>query len=187
MAKRILNDLKSRACVAAGIESFYSPSSWLRRVTIVDTTKNDGYAFQGEFVNDAHEIDLGTPQVLLLCAYIPGRDRTNEYRVLILNPDESLTLTPIQTSGNRRTGWALTIRDEIAALLHTIQTGEVPAVEPWTVTIHYDAEEALTRIIDLTGATDGDIVAAALLFLGAMTETRINDVVGVYTDTYQDL
>lgn len=91
---------------------------WIKKVTGVDGSKSDGYAFQGNFlqVGSTAELPVGT---ILMYFYGSGsaKNHTIEVRIHLVTPD-GLEDTGISTSRDNRksSGWALDIRDKVAEL-----------------------------------------------------------------------
>lgn len=93
--------------------------SWAKLITDVDPNGRNGYAFDGDFVNDGTvELDLSKP-ALALVSFRHGSMKYNygEYAVVKVNTDGTLTATDIMASDADGKGWALRIRDDLVALL----------------------------------------------------------------------
>jgi len=103
--------------------------SWAKFVTAVDTSKVNGYAFKGEFVEDGTvEVEI-KPQVFLIMTTNGSRKyQTQHYSVVTMDAVGTLALTNIYTTDEER-GWALRIRDKVAALVALVAeiSGQAPA------------------------------------------------------------
>jgi hypothetical protein len=89
---------------------------WAKRVTSVDNRSTNGYSFVGDFVRDG-TVDA-QPGVYLIHTQNGSRNYPVEhYSVLILNDDGTITDSSIYTNSSQGQGWALRIRDQVAALL----------------------------------------------------------------------
>jgi len=88
--------------------------SWAKRVDSVDFSKQNGFCFEGEFVPDG-TVEY-TPGVYLV-ATVTGSlmYQTTHYSVVRVKADGVEVLAPYTT--DRERGWALRIRDGVAALL----------------------------------------------------------------------
>jgi len=92
---------------------------WVRQVESVDLSKATGYAFVGDFVNEGTtEVDDGPAVYLVATVEGSRRYQVTTYDVVIRRGAE-LETTDIETD-NTSKGWALRIRDQVAALLDDI-------------------------------------------------------------------
>lgn len=124
-------DLYTQIVAVAGIyqDNRFS-SNWVKRITAVDTSKQNGYCFQGEFINSGTVEITNEPQLFLIAGTSGSRkNNTTTYLVVVL-VNGKLERTEIQTD-NGKSGWALRIRDAVAAKLTEItRNPEVKAEEP---------------------------------------------------------
>lgn len=101
---------------------------WIKTLTSVDTTQSNGYAFVGSFAKfDATvEVDEGT----WFLSYIEDTSATRLYgRNVTLYQARGGDLVQVETWRLDATnGWALKIRDEIAALIATPAAPNVDAL-----------------------------------------------------------
>jgi len=90
--------------------------AWIKKVTAVSPAGVGGYAFIGDFISTG-TIDIQGPTVLL-AATVRGsmKYHTTTYNVLVLDAANQLTVTDVRTNDKEK-GWALRIRDQVAALL----------------------------------------------------------------------
>lgn len=118
---RAILNLYERIALVAGIEFDSRFANWIKRVTSVNAAPNNGYMFEGDWVKD-ETIELGNADALYLVAGKHGsrKNQTTEYRVVILR-NGRLETTDIAANNEDR-GWALLIRDRIAALLAELGT-----------------------------------------------------------------
>lgn len=116
-ATKVLNSRTSTQKVKVTIELSKRHKCWAKTVTHVDITKNNGYAFEGEFVkaNELIELPVGT--------YILGyeqtgsdRNKETEARIYIVT-ENGLEKTGVETSTTKN-DWALRIRDAAAELIN---------------------------------------------------------------------
>ena len=120
---------------------------WHKHVTAVDKSKDNGYAFEGEFLNDGeHDLPVGA----IVISKDPNPSRRDPYgaiaRCMRVEPDGTLTTTNRQESKSWLDGqdWNeefLSFRDHVAEQL-AVSQGQ-PAPNP------------------LAGFTDEEIVAEA--------------------------
>ncbi len=123
---------------------------WIKEVAKVDTSKSDGYAFEGPFVKDG-TVEIEIKPTLYLVASETGSAKYHscDYRVVAMDAQGDLSKTEIGTDGEP--GWALRIRDQVAALLKSIS--ETPAAP----TLREAVEELLRE------ASDSDLEAVKSL------------------------
>jgi hypothetical protein len=91
--------------------------SWAKTVGKVDAKARNGYAFSGEWINEGTtEMEI-EPRVFLVHFNHGSRKyTTGEYAIVTMDADGELHATDIMTDDRER-GWALRIRDQVAALL----------------------------------------------------------------------
>ena len=122
MNKLIVEDLKTEAINTAGLETDSRWKRWAKFVDRVDSTQVGGYAFVGPFIDDG-TLECSVPQArVILCASVTGsrKYQITTYGVVILRPDGSLESAAIGTDDSRK-GWALRIRDDVAALVASLK------------------------------------------------------------------
>jgi hypothetical protein len=101
---------------------------WIKRLTGVDTTKSDGYAFLGTFCRFEETVDV--PEGTLFMSYIEdtrASGRVDGRDVQILRAADGGLETVCSWKLDDTRGWALKIRDEVAALF------PAPTVAPLTM------------------------------------------------------
>lgn len=96
-------------------ENSYKFKKWAKTVTSVDTSKSNGYAFEGEFLalDRKHELEVGT-YILQYGEF--GDHRSPRINVRLLQVTED-GLTQVKEWANVGKSWALECRDEIAGLI----------------------------------------------------------------------
>jgi len=106
--------------------------AWIKKVTAVSPKGVGGYAFVGDFVRTG-TIDIEGP-IVLLAATVRGsmKYHTTTYNILILDSLNHLSITDIRTN-DKEQGWALRIRDQVAALLTQVTPTSTPEPNPLTV------------------------------------------------------
>ena len=152
--------------------------NWVKKVTKVDSSKTNGYAFEGKWINEG-TVDVTGPIVLLVKTTRGSRKyQTATYNVIVMNAAGELRLTDIRTTDKKR-GWALRIRDAVAALLTEIHQQPKPEPPPKTraplILPSDSAKPKVTVILSAAGVadleklrlrlpalTDAEIVAASL-------------------------
>ncbi len=90
---------------------------WVKILKRVDTSKTDGYAFEGDFVTIDRmiEVEAGT---LLLCFGREGSMKYNSPYVTLYRVEENRTRTTLFERGSLNEAWALEVRDEIAEIVN---------------------------------------------------------------------
>lgn len=122
---RAVVNLHDKIEIVSGVEFDHRYKNWIKRVDAVDTTKTNGYAFEGDLVGDRTIEVTNTPTVFLVAGTSGSRKHaTTHYRIVVLR-DGKLEATDIQAD-NRDSGWALIIRDRVAALLKELQGADAP-------------------------------------------------------------
>jgi hypothetical protein len=117
--KVIFDNLQKEAIKAAGLEADSRWKRWVKFVDRVDTSQSDGFAFVGDFINEGTiEVDLPTSRLALVCTTTgSNKYRTSHYQVVWVNPDKSITPVDGLSTNDSKRGWALRLRDKVAALL----------------------------------------------------------------------
>ena len=94
--------------------------NWVKRIIGINEDIDNGYCFEGAFINDRTvQIEL-EPAVYLVAATSGSRKHQHTtYRVVFMGKTGELHLSNIETD-NTDAGWALRIRDQVADLLKTI-------------------------------------------------------------------
>lgn len=124
MEKVLRDDLKSRALEAAaqavGQKVDYRFQSWAKFVTGVNMAKSNGYAFDGEWLNDG-TVEILPVRYVVLASFAHGSRRynTREYVAMIYDAAEDAfhLPEPLIHTDDRKPGWALRIRDAVSQLL----------------------------------------------------------------------
>jgi hypothetical protein len=151
--KRIIN-LENVVRSAADLDYDHRFKHWTKEITAVDTTKTNGFAFEGDFVK-AGDVEIEIKKRVYLVHSETGstKYRHNSYVIVVLNPDGTATKTNIHTDDSTP-GWALRIRDRVAELL---KSNDEPATRPlvWT-----EVERALINM--LFDMLDAEIAALVL-------------------------
>lgn len=127
--KQISNWL-DRAIKASKLDTDHRFKKWARIVQKIDATKKDGFAFVGPYFEPGtSELDISKPLVILVASETGSmKYRTTSYQVVILSVDGGFEITDISTT-NKPAGWALRIRDKVAALLHDLESNEAVQVD----------------------------------------------------------
>jgi len=124
-----VRDLKDELVAVAGLP-IKAKTAWVRRITGIDSSKRDTYAFTGPgFLADGTvQVKLGTPRLYLVGGDDGGRYGAKHYRFVEMQPDGSLVPTPIQETDSKA-GWALRVRDRVQAILdaHAAFVAALPA------------------------------------------------------------
>lgn len=99
-------------------------NNWAKSIESVDTSKTNGYSLVGEFVpSGTVEVEI-TPRVYLTATAQGTRaNHVTTYLVIRMDADGTLSATDIVTNDNTR-GWALRIRDQVAALIEELSGAE---------------------------------------------------------------
>lgn len=92
--------------------------SWAKVLSAVDTTKANGYAFEGEWMRRGERAELPTNSLMLLYDE-PGSARNWYPLVRVMRVEEDGTLHEVLSykGGINERSWALAIRDRVAELL----------------------------------------------------------------------
>ena len=100
-------------------------NNWAKSIDSVDTSKANGYSLIGEFVpSGTVEIEI-KPRVYLTATAKGSRaNHVTTYLVIAMDADGNLTATDIVTTDGTR-GWALRIRDQVAALIDSLAGTEI--------------------------------------------------------------
>lgn len=115
---KALVDLKDALYAAADLEIDDRFNHWAREVTGINPDSTNGFTFHGDFVDRGTQELVGRDQqhVYLVAATTGSRrNQATDYRVIVLR-DGVLVDTGIATDDDKP-GWALRIRDQVAALL----------------------------------------------------------------------
>lgn len=100
--------------------------SWAKQITSVDTSKANGYAFEGDFVNSGTvEIDESAKLYLVHTEAGSRKNRVANYNVVKFENGE-FTLLDINDSTYGERGWAIRIRDQVASALAELQDTPSP-------------------------------------------------------------
>ena len=113
-----IRELKRELFAAAGVpKPDHRFRHWAKRVTKVDTHLSNGYAFEGDFIPDG-TVEVPVEPAVYLVATVAGSRQyhTTTYHVLTMDAEGVLRATQIMTT-DAKPGWALRIRDQVAALL----------------------------------------------------------------------
>lgn len=128
-AQIVVRDLKDEIIQAAGLP-IKGKTAWVRRITGIDPTKRDTFAFTGPgFLADGTiQVTLGVPRLYLVGGDDGGRYATKHYRFVEMDPSGTLVPTAIQET-DRKAGWGLRVRDQVQAILdvHTAYVAAHPA------------------------------------------------------------
>lgn len=113
--KAILN-LHKRLAILSEVEMDSRFNNWIKRVDSIDKAKENGYCFEGAWINDK-TIEIENKNMVFIVAGTSGSRKyaTTHYRVVILKGGK-LEATDI-TADSNDAGWALLIRDKVAELL----------------------------------------------------------------------
>lgn len=116
-----------RAIKASELNTDHRFKKWAKIITKVNQDKTDGYAFEGPFLKDGTtELDISKQLVILVASETGSmKYRTTSYQVVTLNKDGEgiFDITDINTTDSSK-GWALRIRDKVAALLGQLNNTE---------------------------------------------------------------
>ena len=161
MAKTQIINLHEDVMKASGLEIDNRFTSWMKWIDSVDTTKSNGYALVGDFINN-RTIEItpaDKPRLILAMAVSGSRNYNHKYfAVMQLNPDGSLENTGIETDTCDDYSWALRIRDDVAALIDEIAGGTSMSVPEQVSREIVDALAPQVGISD-----DGIAIVAAIL------------------------
>jgi len=127
---------------------------WAKSIAKVNRKATNGYAFDGDWVNDG-TIELELKPRVFLVAFTHGSRKYNvtEYAIVTMDANGELHPTEIKTDSGA-SGWALRIRDIVADLLDSmIAQDEKPAARDRFLTI------IKGRFPELT---ENEIITAAL-------------------------
>jgi len=103
--------------------NFYN-GGWVKRVDSVDTSKSNGYAFEGDFVQNAKSgLTECSDGFYIICSMEGSRKNQSKKVAAYEIAGEKLNKVIDWVSGN---DWALQIRDRVAKLLNE----PVPAANP---------------------------------------------------------
>lgn len=120
------HNLKTELLRASEIQIDHRFKNWAKIIDSVDTSKRDGYMYNGRYINDG-TIELEPRRYVILCAAQSGSRAYNyyQYQVLILHPNGEIEKTDVEDDEKQNgRGWALRLRDGVIALL------EQPSVDP---------------------------------------------------------
>lgn len=123
MIRNLYEELLETAEAADGTRD-HRWKKWAKRVDSVDTSKNNGYAFVGEWVEKG-TIDEPAQPGLYLTGITRGSNKyqTTTYRFIRMDSDGNLHDTGIVDNDETR-GWALRVREQVKSLLADIQNLE---------------------------------------------------------------
>lgn len=95
----------------------WAHKKWAKIVVAVDQSKNNGYAFQGDFLNldRKHELEVGT-YILQYGEFGDSRSGKINIRLLRVTADGLEEIKEWEDLGK---SWALGCRDEIAEIVNT--------------------------------------------------------------------
>lgn len=129
MNTQVRNDFRAEVFEAGCLRFDHRWKSWAKWIDRVDQSKSDGYAFEGDFIGDGTiEIEVGQPRLILaMCESGSAKHHIPYYAVVRLDADGSLHDADIATDGSKP-GWALRIRDKVAAALEALEALE--GIEP---------------------------------------------------------
>jgi len=96
--------------------------NWIKTVNTVDTAKDNGYAFQGNFLKTGSTVELPIGTIIM---YFYGDGSVKNYTVEVEIMEVTVDgLKPTGISTNRSNqksgGWALDIRDELAEYMQNL-------------------------------------------------------------------
>lgn len=112
-----IHNLHDAVFAVSGLEKDRRFCSWIKHIRAVEMTLKNGYCFQGEWINDQTMIVKREPAVFLAAAVSGSRKYNNKhYVVVVMTAEGKLQKTEIATDDTDR-GWALRIREQVAALL----------------------------------------------------------------------
>lgn len=112
--------------------------NWAKIVTNVDSARDGGWAYDGEFIATGGIQDVTAPSVLLVYGERGSRgDPRPEARLYFVNTDSTLSLHA--TASGR--AWARTLRDRVIELLE--RDAPLPLRRPWDETLIGYSDEAL--------------------------------------------
>lgn len=118
MAKQI-REFREELFAASELNFDHRWEKWAKRVERVDTSAKDGYAFVGPFMDDGTiEIEIEPAVYLVGSETGSTKHRHMDYVVVTIDGEGHFHKTDIHTD-NTEKGWALRIRDSVAALLET--------------------------------------------------------------------
>jgi hypothetical protein len=163
MSKQI-REFRKEVLEAADLKRDHRFKEWCKWIDKVDPQGTNGYAFEGEFIQEGTtEVEIGRPRLILVSTCAGSRAyHTRHYRVLLLQADGTLECTDIATD-DTTAGWALRIRDRTAALLDSLSDVADRQPDEVVITLRGRGLEDLTALHTLTlGASDYEIVQEAL-------------------------
>lgn len=112
-----IHNLHDAIFVASGLKKDSRFNSWIKRINAVDMTKENGYCFEGGWINDQTVVAKREPAVFLAASTTGSRQyRDTNYVIVVMTAEGKLEKTEIATDDTDR-GWALRIREQVAALL----------------------------------------------------------------------
>jgi hypothetical protein len=123
MATKILElcDALYAAVEAKGDEKDHRFQSWCKEVTGIDSTKQDGYCFVGEFVRQGTvEVTLRPTLYLVMTQEGSMRFHHATYRLVEMDAEGNLTPTDLYTT-SAKPGWALRLRERVAERLAALK------------------------------------------------------------------
>lgn len=158
--QHIINDLPDKVFKAIGMETDHRWRKWVKWIDSIDPKGKDGYAFNGNFVQDGTiEVEIDKPRLMLAAAETgSAKYRSYTYRFAVIQPDGAIEDTGIKTGGDK--GWALRVRDAALLALNGLNKQTAPAVE--IVEIGGDALNRLNELRQNSNLTTEEIVVAAL-------------------------
>lgn len=115
-----LFDLHNGLCVASGLSYDHRWQSWVKEITGIDRSKNNGYMYEGEFVSEGTvELDENERRVFLVASETgSNKYRTTFYQVVVLENGE-LECEDLHDDDDKP-GWALRMREGISELLGNV-------------------------------------------------------------------
>lgn len=146
---------------------------WIKRLDSVDTSQSNGYAFIGDFAR--FEATVEVPEGTYFLVYVEQSSATRLYgRNVSLLRVQGEELTQVEAWNlDASAGWALKVRDEIAARLAE------PAPEPGTDALLAERAELLARLAEIDallpepeGVEADTRTAAAVLGVSVRTVQR---------------
>lgn len=116
---------------------------WAKYIDSIDTSKPNGYCFEGDFLRKGtNEISSDSPQLVLLAAEVGSRgNHSYHYQVIRIETDDTISVPSELYDKGDESGWALRLRDKVKAELDKINT-----VEPISPLAHISDDDLLTEI-----------------------------------------
>lgn len=105
------------ACEAVGHQQDHRFQPWAKFVNLVNESEKNGFAFEGDFINDGTSEIAILPRVFLVKTSSGSvKYQIEYYNVILMDAEGNLSASDVSTTGPER-GWALRIRSDVARLV----------------------------------------------------------------------